>query len=109
MFSSTFIFESKTYDDDFHRLNNRIAENARAIEGFLGEEEWHNEETGLHAEVYYWSTREALTELIGMTEHRTAKRQYDRWLGEYKVVIAEVSTVYGNKSLALSHQPDLAG
>lgn len=60
MFSSTFIFESKTYDAEFHQRNDRIAEQARAIVGFLGEEEWHNDETGLHAEVYYWSSRERL-------------------------------------------------
>ncbi|MCU1437892.1 MAG: hypothetical protein JWP66_979 [Naasia sp.] len=109
MFSSTFIFEAKDFDAEFHERNDSIAESARAIDGFLGEEEWHSAETGLYAEVYYWSTREALTELIGMTEHREAKQRADRWIGRYKVVIAEILSTYGDKDLALHHQPALPG
>ena len=71
MFTSTFIFESKPYDDEFHRLNDEIAKRARAIPGFLGEEAWSNDETGLHSEVYYWESREALHQLIGMDTHKT--------------------------------------
>ena len=37
-YTSTFIFAAKPYDDEFHRLNDEIAERARAIPGFLGEE-----------------------------------------------------------------------
>lgn len=51
MRTSTFIFEAKAYDDDFHHLNDEIAQRARAIPGFLGEEGWTNEATGLHSEV----------------------------------------------------------
>ena len=60
VYTTTFIFEAKQYDDEFHRRNDTIAEQARAIPGFLGEEEWHNDATGLHAEVYYWETRAAM-------------------------------------------------
>jgi heme-degrading monooxygenase HmoA len=105
MYTTTFIFEAKQYDDEFHRRNDTIAHRARAISGFLGEEEWHNEETGLHAEVYYWETREAMLELIGMPEHREAKARHERWIGEYRVVIGQVETVYGNRDLGLQHQP----
>jgi len=104
-FSSTFIFEVGELDDAFHRLNDEIAERARAIPGFLGEEEWHNDETGLHAEVYYWSSMEALRELVGMDTHRIAKGRNGEWLGEYRVVISEVQTVYGNPALGLEHVP----
>ena len=109
MFSSTFIFQSKTFDDEFHERNDDIAERARLIDGFLGEEEWHNEDTGLHAEVYYWSTKEAMTELIGMTEHREAKQRHERWIGRYKVVLAEVVSTYGDPALAVTHAPGAAG
>lgn len=105
MYTSTFIFEAKPYDDDFHRLNDEIAERARAIPGFLGEEAWSNDETGLHAEVYYWETREALQQLIGMDAHREAKRQHDRWIGAYRIVIAEVVGTYGRPGLGLEHVP----
>ncbi|WP_313542200.1 antibiotic biosynthesis monooxygenase family protein [Leifsonia aquatica] len=72
MFTSTFIFEAKPYDDEFHRLNDEIAERARAIPGFLGEESWTNDESGLHSEVYYGDSREALQQLIGMDTRREA-------------------------------------
>lgn len=105
-YSSTFIFELGELDDDFNRLNDEIAERARKIPGFLGEEAWHNEETGLHSEVYYWSSLEALRELVGMDTHGIAKRRNGEWLGEYRVVIAEVRSVYGNPTLGLEHRPD---
>lgn len=103
--SSTFIFETKNLTDKFHRIDSEIAERAHAIEGFLGEEAWHNEETGLYAEVYYWSSMDALRELMAMDTHQLAKRRYGEWLGEYRVVIAEVQSVYGNPILGLEHRP----
>lgn len=106
MFSSTFIFESKQYDEEFHRRNDSIAEYARTIPGFLGEEEWHNVKTGLHAEVYYWETREAMMQLISLPEHREAKALHDRWIGNYRVVIGKVESVYGDRKLGLAHVPD---
>jgi heme-degrading monooxygenase HmoA len=105
MYTSTFIFSAKDYDDDFHRFNDEIASRARALPGFLGEEEWHNEETGLHSEVYYWETEEAMRELIAMPVHREAKAQHERWIGAYRVVLSEVMTTYGQPGLGLAHQP----
>ncbi|MFC7766528.1 antibiotic biosynthesis monooxygenase family protein [Leucobacter soli] len=72
-FSSTFIFEVGELDHDFHRINDEVAERARSIPGFLGEEAWHDPETGLHAEVYYWESYEALRQLVDMDTHRIAK------------------------------------
>lgn len=105
-YSSTFIFETKRLTDEFHRIDDEIAERARRIPGFLGEEAWHNAETGLHAEVYYWSDLGALKELMGMDTHRLAKLRHGEWLGEYRVVIAEVQSVYGNPILGLEHRPE---
>lgn len=105
-FSSTFIFETKDLTEEFHRLDSEIARRARRIPGFLGEEVWHNEDTGLHAEVYYWTDREALRQLVGMDTHRLAKSRNQEWLGEYRVVISEVQAVYGNPTLGLEHVPD---
>ncbi|MBB3666180.1 hypothetical protein FB384_005141 [Prauserella sediminis] len=64
--SSTFIFEVGALDDDFHRINDGVAQRTRQIPGFFGEEAWHNEDTGLHAEVYYWTDMDALRQLVGM-------------------------------------------
>ena len=40
MFSSTFIFATRQFDDAFHRLDKTIAEVARPTPGYLGEESW---------------------------------------------------------------------
>ncbi|MBC9955283.1 hypothetical protein ICM05_11685 [Leucobacter sp. cx-42] len=104
-FSSTFIFEVGNLTDEFHRIDSEIAQRAREIPGFLGEEAWHNEDTGLHAEVYYWSSMEALRALVSMDTHQLAKARYGEWLGEYRVVISEVQAVYGNPALGLEHIP----
>lgn len=102
-YSSTFIFESGELGDDFHRLNDEIAERARRIPGFLGEESWHNEVTGLHSEVYYWDSMEALHKLVGMDTHGTAKQRSPEWIRRYRVVIAEVRAEYGDVQLGLEH------
>lgn len=105
-YSSTFIFETHDLTDEFHRIDSEIATRARQIPGFLGEETWHNEGTGLHAEVYYWTDMDALNQLIGMDTHRFAKSRHEEWLGEYRVVISEVQTIYGNPILGLDHRLD---
>jgi heme-degrading monooxygenase HmoA len=105
MYTSTFMFEAKEFDDEFHRLNDDIAEQARRIPGWLGEESWENEQTGLHSEVYYWESLDALKTLIGLTEHRFAKAEHARWIGDYRVVISEVLSTYGKAGLGLEHVP----
>ncbi|TAM71667.1 MAG: hypothetical protein EPN48_00985 [Microbacteriaceae bacterium] len=105
MYTSTFIFHAKSYDDEFHRFDDEIAERARAIPGFLGEEAWSNEATELHSEVYYWESLESLQQLIGMDVHREAKSLHDRWIGPYRVVIGEVLSTYGQPDLGLEHVP----
>ena len=104
-FSSTFIFAVKSLDADFHTLNNEIASRARRIPGFLGEESWHNADTNLHAEVYYWSNMDSLRRLVDMDIHGLAKRRHGEWFGEYRVVVSEVRSVNGNPSLGLEHAP----
>ncbi|WP_308466524.1 antibiotic biosynthesis monooxygenase family protein [Rathayibacter soli] len=104
-YTSTFIFATKPLDDDFHRLNDEIAERARIIPGFLGEEAWENSETGLYSEVYYWESLDALQKLVGMDTHRQAKRQHERWIGPYRVVIGQVLNTYGEPGLGLEHTP----
>jgi hypothetical protein len=106
-YSSTFIFEVGALDDDFHRINDEVAQRARKISGFLGEEAWHNEDTGLHAEVYYWIDMDALRQLVGMDIHQLAKSRHEEWLGAYRVMISEVQSVYGDPALGLGHTPEL--
>ncbi len=40
MYSATFIFDKKQYDEAFYKLDQAIAEIARNSAGYLGEEAW---------------------------------------------------------------------
>ena len=100
MFTSTFTFAKGDYDDEFHALDARIADMARAIPGYLGEEAWENAATGLISNVYYWDSKEALQQLMEHPSHREAKQAQARWLKGYQVVIAEVVGTYGDGGIA---------
>ena len=56
MYSATFIFAKGDFDDEFHRIDQEIAEMARSAPGYLGEEAWENPSTGLVSNVYYWES-----------------------------------------------------
>ena len=100
MFSSTFIFAKRQFDDEFHRLDRAIAEAARATPGFLGEEAWENTSTGLISNVYYWESLEALQQLIQHPQHLEAKSRQDQWLAGYQVIISQVVRMYGDTRLS---------
>jgi heme-degrading monooxygenase HmoA len=105
MYTSTFIFARKEFDDEFHALDQAIAAAAKAIPGYRGEEAWENPTTGLVANVYYWDTLEALEDLMRHPSHLIAKSGYAKWLAGYRVVIAEVRSEYGVKGLGLTTAP----
>lgn len=96
MFTSTFTFYKGEYDADFHALDNAIAEMAKAIPGYLGEESWENPALGLITNVYYWVSMDALRQLMTHPLHLQAKQQHERWLKGYQVVISEVASMYGS-------------
>lgn len=95
-YTATFIFAKKQFDDDFHRLDQAIAEAVRATPGYLGEEAWEDPARGLYANVYYWESLEALEVLIRHPAHQRAKAAQSRWLDGYRVVIAQVLREYGD-------------
>ncbi|ANH67723.1 antibiotic biosynthesis monooxygenase [Mitsuaria sp. 7] len=96
MFTSTFTFYKGEYDADFHALDNAIAEMAKAIPGYLGEESWENAALGLITNVYYWESMAALRQLMAHPLHLEAKQQHTRWLKGYQVVVGEVVSMYGS-------------
>lgn len=100
MFTSTFTFAKGDYDAEFFALDERIAEIARAIPGYRGEEAWENAATGLISNVYYWDSMEALQQLMQHPSHREAKQAQSRWLNGYQVVIAQVVSTYGDGGIA---------
>ena len=105
MYTSTFIFAKKEFDDEFHALDQAISAAAKAIPGYLGEEAWENPSNRLVSNVYYWETLEALEVLIKDPSHLLAKAKHSKWLDGYRVVIAEVQREYGVKGLGLTAAP----
>jgi heme-degrading monooxygenase HmoA len=99
MYSSTFTFAKKQYDEEFHQLDQAIAEAAKAIPGYLGEESWENASTGLISNVYYWESLEALQALMQHPKHLEAKAKQSNWLNGYQVVIAKILRTYGDGQL----------
>ncbi|WP_137718616.1 antibiotic biosynthesis monooxygenase family protein [Methylobacillus flagellatus] len=99
MYSSTFIFAKKQYDDEFYRLDKAIADVAKSINGYLGEESWENPATGLVSNVYYWNSLSALDQLVKHPKHLEAKAANSNWLAGYQVIIARVIRAYGDSSL----------
>lgn len=106
MYSASFIFDTKQYDSDFHRLDALIAEAAKQTEGYLGEEAWEDPKTGRILNVYYWDSELGLKQLISHPSHLEAKRRYSEWLSGYQVVISQVMRTYGDKTL--NHFTELA-
>jgi heme-degrading monooxygenase HmoA len=99
MYSSTFIFAKRQFDDEFYRLDAAIAAAAKSMPGYLGEETWENAATGLVCNVYYWETLEALQALMQHPAHLQAKAAQANWLEGYQVIIAQVLRTYGDAKL----------
>ena len=99
MYSSTFIFATKQFDDAFHRLDQVIATAARSIDGYLGEEAWEDTARGLVSNVYYWRSLDALQALMSHPAHLEAKAAQAQWLDGYQVVVSQVLRSYGDGKL----------
>lgn len=99
MYSSTFIFAKKQFDDEFYRLDETIAAAAKSTPGYLGEETWENAATGLVSNVYYWESLEALQMLMQHPAHLKAKAAQANWLDGYQIIIAQVMRTYGDAKL----------
>lgn len=99
MYTATFTFAKKQFDERFHRLDDEIARVARETPGYLGEEAWENPASGLTSTVYYWDSLEALAVLMHHPVHLEAKASQADWLAGYRVVIAQVIRSYGDDRL----------
>ncbi|MCB4811241.1 antibiotic biosynthesis monooxygenase [Methylovorus menthalis] len=96
MYSATFIFDKKQFNEAFYALDNAIAEAARQTSGYLGEESWENPSSGLIANTYYWKTMDGLQALMQHPKHLEAKAAQANWLNGYQVIISEVLRTYGD-------------
>lgn len=100
MYTATFTFAKREFDDEFHALDSVIAGAARSTPGYLGEESWENPSNGLVSTVYYWDTLASLQALMKHPAHIAAKQRQQQWLAGYQVVIAEVIGSYGDGGIA---------
>ena len=73
MFSATFIFEERQFDERFYRLDEEIAAFARQTTGYAGEEAWENPQDGRICTVYYWTGMNGLQELMPHPRHLEVK------------------------------------
>jgi heme-degrading monooxygenase HmoA len=80
-------------------LDEQIAQAARELPGYLGEETWENPANGLVSNVYYWETLADLQRLVQHPSHLQAKAAQSNWLAGYHVTISEVIRVYGDAQL----------
>lgn len=100
MYTATFTFAPGVFDEEFHALDRVIADAARSLPGYRGEESWENPSTGLVANVYYLESLDTLQALMAHPAHLTAQRQQARWLNGYQVVIAQVVSSHGDGRIA---------
>ena len=100
IYTSTFTFAMGEVGDEFHTLDKIIADAAKSIPGYLGDEAWENPSTGLISNVYYWDSLDALQQLVQHPDHQHAKQRQAEWLAGYQVVIAQVLRTYGDARLA---------
>ncbi|TCV85854.1 antibiotic biosynthesis monooxygenase family protein [Sulfurirhabdus autotrophica] len=101
MYSATFIFDKKQFDEAFYQLDQAIVKIVKQTVGYIGEEAWENPETGRVSNVYYWETMEGLHELMQNPTHLKAKAAQSNWLNGYQVIISQVLRAYGDG--AISH------
>lgn len=100
MYSATFTFAKDDYDEEFHDLDRAIAEVAKGIPGYLGEDAWENQSAGLISTVYYWETLDALQLLMEHPTHIEAKQKQAKWINGYHIVIAQILRAYGDGGIS---------
>jgi heme-degrading monooxygenase HmoA len=94
-----FIFKPGTYDDEFNRLDDEIAEYAKSLKGFIGNEAWFSKDGTVKNACYYFESMDAVTQLARFEPHRVAKKENERWYDGYQIVVSEVTSTYGDGRL----------
>jgi len=94
MYSATFMVKVESYDEEFHRLNDRIIKIAEQNPGYLGRESWTDNDRNVV--ILYWRSLEDLRAFGNHPDHLLAKSRYREWYAGYKIVIAEILREYGD-------------
>lgn len=96
MYSATFIFDIKQFDEDFYELEQEIANLAKQTVGYLGEDTWENADTGRIGTIYYWESMDGLQQLMKDQKHMADKISQFGWLNGYHIVVSRVLHTYGD-------------
>jgi hypothetical protein len=99
MICCSFIFKPGTYDDEFHLLDGVIDAFARNLPGFVKVERWRSVDGSVSNAMYFFTDMDAVNELASFPTHQEAKGQVRRWYDGYRVVVSEVTAVYGDGRL----------
>jgi hypothetical protein len=99
MYSATFIFDKKQFDDDFYELDQAIANIAKKPQVIWEKKLGRTAESGMVSNVYYWHTMDGIHELMQHPKHLEAKAAYSKWLKGYQVVISQVVRAYGDGAI----------
>jgi len=100
IFCATFIFQKGEFTNEFHRLDQAIADYAKQTKGYLGEESYENAETQQVINLYYWNGIEGLRDLMKNQKHLEAKQQQSKWLKGYQVTISKIIGAYNDNQLS---------
>lgn len=99
MICCQFVFEPGIYDEDFHTLDDKIAEFAKSLPGFISNHTFYSDDKKISNAIYYFEDMEAVKQLARYPEHLSAKEQVNRWYNGYKIVVSEVTNQYGDGKL----------
>ena len=99
MICCQFVFEPGNYDDDFHALDDQIAEYAKSLPGFISNHTFYSVDKKISNAIYYFENMEAVKQLASYPQHLSAKEQVNRWYNGYKIVVSEVTSQYGDGKL----------
>ena len=94
-----FVFEPGEYDQEFHRLDDEIAEFAKGLVGFISSHSWVSPDGKLRNSIYFFENMEPVKELSQYPAHLEAKFGVKRWYKGYQILITEVTHTYGDGNL----------
>ncbi|WP_224448182.1 antibiotic biosynthesis monooxygenase family protein [Haloprofundus salilacus] len=100
MYAARFRFRPGEYDDEFHRLNERVERAAESNSGYRGSESWVSPDGDERLVVYYWESLDALRAFSQHPDHLEAKRRYEEWYDGYEAAVFEVLRRYGDGRLS---------
>lgn len=99
MICCQFVFEPGTYDEEFHQLDNQIADFAKSLPGFISNRTFYSADKKISNAIYFFKDTESVKQLARYPEHLSAKEKVDNWYNGYKIVISEVTSEYGDGKL----------